>query len=192
MAKVGDLEIEAKVFETTKEMLIRYGVRGWNMDELSKECGVSKRTLYKIIGNKEDLLYKCNEDNITFEIEKRKKFLTFNTKEEYKEKLNILSSYFSNCFEEFVLLNAKEMIVEYPRIGDLIEDKKRILRSDMEGFFREGQKLGFIEQEFGPDLISGFIENIISFHIQRRQTAKSFGENIKPELDIIIAGIRKC
>ncbi len=31
MAKVGDIEIESKVFETTKEMLFKYGVRGWNI-----------------------------------------------------------------------------------------------------------------------------------------------------------------
>ncbi len=189
MAKVGDIEIEAKVFETTKEMLIKYGVRGWNMDELSKECGVSKRTLYKIIGNKEDLLYKCNEDNITYEIEKRKKFLHCKDKTDYKVKLESFSAFLSGSFDEFVLLNAKEMVIEYPRIGDLIEDKKRILRSDMENFFLEGQKLGFVKREFEPNVISEFIECVVSLNIHKGKSAKSFGEMIKPQLDIIISGI---
>ncbi len=189
MAKVGDVEIESKVFETTRVMLIKHGVRGWNMDELAKECGVSKRTLYKIIGNKEDLLYKCNEDDLFKEIAKRKEFLSYKNKEEYKDKLNSFSAYFANGFNEFVLLNVKDMILEYPRIGDMIEGKKIILSGYVKDFLSEGQKLGFIKKTYEPAFISEFIENVISFNIQKRQSAIVFGEKVKPQLDIIISGI---
>ncbi len=189
MAKVGDVEIEAKVFETAKEMLIKYGVRGWNMDELAKECGVSKRTLYKIIGNKEDLLYKCNEDDIFKEIAKRKEFLSFKSEVEYKEKLNSFSTYFANSFNEFVLLHVKDMILEFPRIGDMIEEKKIILSGFVKDFLVEGQKMGFISKTYSADFISEFIENIIGINIQKRQSAVVFAEKVKPQLDILISGI---
>ncbi len=188
MAKVGDIEIESKVFETTKEMLFKYGVRGWNMDELSKECGVSKRTLYKIIGNKEELLYKCNEDNITKDIKKRREFLSLN--DDYNKVLDSFSAFFSQSFEEYVLLNATDMIREYPRIGEMIEEKRGVMREDMESFLYEGQKLGFIKKDFSAKIISNFIEEVITINVNIRQSGKEFEEKIKPELDIIISGIR--
>ncbi len=191
MAKVGDVEIESKVFETTKELLIKHGVRGWNMDELAKECGVSKRTLYKIIGNKEDLLYKCNEDDINKEISKRKEFLSYKNESEFKEKLSLFSTYFASSFNEFVLLSAKDLLLEYPRIGDMIEEKKIILSRYIKEFLADGQKLGFINKTYNPDFVSEFIENIIDFNIQKRQSAVAFAEKVKPRIDMIIAGITR-
>ena len=105
MAKVGDIEIESRVFDTTKEMLVKHGVRGWNMDDLSKECGVSKRTLYKIIGNKEDLLYKCLESNFVKEIESRRSFLS--GAETYDSKLDNFGSFMAQSFDDFVLIKCK-------------------------------------------------------------------------------------
>ncbi len=188
MAKVGDIEIESKVFETTKEMLLKYGVRGWNMDELSKECGVSKRTLYKIIGNKEELLYKCNEDNITKDMLMRREFLS--SSDDYNKILDSFSTFFSKSFEEYVLLNAIEMIREYPRIGEMIEKMRTVMSNEVESFLSKGQNKGFIKKDFSAKIISNFIEEVISNNVNIRQSRKEFEEKLKPELDIIINGIR--
>ncbi len=187
MAKVGDIEIETRVFETTKEMLVRSGVRGWNMDELSKECGVSKRTLYKIIGNKEDLLYKVIESNFIADIERRREFL--NGPDDYGKKLDAFGGFFANNFEEFVLLNAKDISKEYPRIEDMILTRKKSLNTILNEFFLEGQKIGFVDKTIVPEFISEFIDVIITANIHLGQLASEFREKLKPELEIIIRGV---
>ncbi|MCW3786393.1 TetR/AcrR family transcriptional regulator [Plebeiibacterium sediminum] len=188
MAKVGDLELETRLFETTKEMLVKYGVRGWNMDELSKECGVSKRTLYKIIGNKEDLLYKVIEVNFLSEIEKRREYL--NGVDDYVSKLDSFGSFFANNFEDFVLLNARDITKEYPRIEDMIKTRKQNLNNILTDFFKQGQKLGLIDKSIKPSFISNFIDVIITANINSGQSSAEFREKLKPELEIIIRGIR--
>ncbi len=188
MAKVGDVEIESRVFETTKEMLVKYGVRGWNMDELSKECGVSKRTLYKIIGNKEDLLYKVIESNFIGDIQKRSDFL--NGAADYGEKLDAFGVFFANNFEDFVLLNARDIAKEYPRIEDMILTRKKSLNAILEDFFKHGQKIGILDKTIVPRFISEFVDLIITANIHLGQSAKEFREKLKPELDILIRGIR--
>jgi len=40
------------------EMILKFGLKGLNMIELANECGLAKGTLYKIIGSKEELIYK--------------------------------------------------------------------------------------------------------------------------------------
>ena len=45
-----------KILQKTVELLQKHSVHGWNMDELSEQAGLSKNTLYKIIGSKEELM----------------------------------------------------------------------------------------------------------------------------------------
>ncbi len=56
MAKSDKIEIQERVTKVAMEMLLKFGLRGVNMVELAKECGLAKATLYKIIGSKEDLI----------------------------------------------------------------------------------------------------------------------------------------
>lgn len=56
MAKSDKVEIQERVTKVAMEMLLKFGLRGVNMVELAKECGLAKATLYKIIGSKEDLI----------------------------------------------------------------------------------------------------------------------------------------
>ena len=122
MAKVGDKDIENKVFETTKELLLKYGIKGWNMDDLSERCGMSKRTLYKIIGNKEELLFKCNLDNINNNIAEVEKF--FNSDKSYEELLNDFSNTLINLFDDFIITTSDPLRKEYPRIAEMIKNRK--------------------------------------------------------------------
>ncbi len=188
MSKVGDLDIESKVFEITKEMLIHKGVKGWNMDELSDACGVSKRTLYKIIGNKEDLLLKVSKSSITNDYQRRNAFL-FSDKP-YPEILDAFSECMTEGFDEFVLLNATHIVKEYPRIGDMIEEEKGKLAVLLAQFLKKGQDEGFVQNSLDVKLVSQFIQNIVTFNIHSCKSALDFKKQIVPELSIVISGIR--
>ncbi|WP_101259400.1 TetR/AcrR family transcriptional regulator [Labilibaculum filiforme] len=56
MAKTDKIEIQERVTKVAMEMILKFGLRGLNMVDLAKECGLAKATLYKIIGSKEDLI----------------------------------------------------------------------------------------------------------------------------------------
>lgn len=56
MSKSNKEEIKEKVNKVALEMILKYGLKGLNMIELARECGLAKATLYKIIGSKEELI----------------------------------------------------------------------------------------------------------------------------------------
>lgn len=60
--KVDDLHTQERVLETSKQIMLEYGLKGVNMDKLAKESGVAKATLYKIIGSKQELISKIAID----------------------------------------------------------------------------------------------------------------------------------
>ena len=41
------------------QMFVRQGIKSVRMDDIAQELGVSKRTLYEMFGDKEELLYLC-------------------------------------------------------------------------------------------------------------------------------------
>jgi AcrR family transcriptional regulator len=52
---------EQQLFQSTLQLFMRYGVKSVSMDDIAKELGISKKTLYTYITDKEDLVYKTME-----------------------------------------------------------------------------------------------------------------------------------
>ena len=47
------------IIQKATSLFFRYGVRSVSMDDLSRELGISKKTLYQVIGNKDSLVHEC-------------------------------------------------------------------------------------------------------------------------------------
>jgi AcrR family transcriptional regulator len=60
-----DTELSRVLF-TSLELFLQFGVKSVNMDQIASSCGISKKTLYKHVKNKEDLLEKVFERAAAF------------------------------------------------------------------------------------------------------------------------------
>ncbi len=56
----------SRVLFTSIELFLQFGVKSVNMDQIASSCGISKKTLYKLVKNKEDLLEKAFEQAAAF------------------------------------------------------------------------------------------------------------------------------
>ena len=56
----------SRVLFTSIELFLQFGVKSVNMDQIASSCGMSKKTLYKHVKNKEDLLEKAFEQAVAF------------------------------------------------------------------------------------------------------------------------------
>ena len=48
---------QQKLVETAADLFLRYGVKSISMDDISRELGISKKTLYQFVENKRDLVH---------------------------------------------------------------------------------------------------------------------------------------
>ena len=48
--------IKQKIDKAAEKIIFSYGIRGWNMSEFANEAGITKRTLYKYVNSKEELV----------------------------------------------------------------------------------------------------------------------------------------
>ncbi len=69
-----NLAVHVEVFEKIDDLFQRYGIKSVSMDDISRKLGISKKTLYTYVDNKEDLVSKImsmyleNEQNVCAQI----------------------------------------------------------------------------------------------------------------------------
>ena len=64
--RTRDSNKEELVKQKTIEMIVKYGIEGFAMNRLAKECGISVATLYIYYADKEDLIKKIGIEMGTF------------------------------------------------------------------------------------------------------------------------------
>ncbi|MEZ5006687.1 MAG: TetR/AcrR family transcriptional regulator [Chitinophagales bacterium] len=133
-----------KVLDTAHKLFLSIGVRSITMDDLAKELGVSKKTIYQVISNKADLVKYCVQKEI----------------EETSSKITKITSTSTDAIEEMLLIGA--MVIEslkqfnaniimelkkfYPKVWLLVEKhhsefvlniiKNNLLKGINEGLYR--------------------------------------------------------
>ncbi|HMX39809.1 MAG TPA: TetR/AcrR family transcriptional regulator [Saprospiraceae bacterium] len=60
-------EQQEKWLKRVEEMFLRYGIKSVTMDEVARELGISKKTLYAFVESKDDLVYKVMQRHIEAE-----------------------------------------------------------------------------------------------------------------------------
>lgn len=56
---------ETKILEKCERLFMRYGIKSVTMDDVSRELGMSKKTLYQYFENKEELIHKVTQNHFT-------------------------------------------------------------------------------------------------------------------------------
>lgn len=65
----GSLDTKEKILQGAEDLFMKYGFKSVTMDDVSRELGVSKKTLYQYFEDKNDLVNQCVEQHIRLETE---------------------------------------------------------------------------------------------------------------------------
>lgn len=52
-------EREKDILEKSGQVFMRFGIKSVTMDDVASKLGISKKTLYQFVSNKDELVYKC-------------------------------------------------------------------------------------------------------------------------------------
>ncbi|MFA8435434.1 MAG: TetR/AcrR family transcriptional regulator [Marinifilaceae bacterium] len=176
MAKVGNIEVEVQIIEKTKEMILERGFKGWNMDDLAFESGVAKRTLYKIIGKKEELIARIYLDNTRRTISNVKELL--NSNKEYKEMLYEFSEEFPRYISAFALKTMVQLRREFPQIGSSIDELIGYQVETFKKLYQRGIDQGIFRSELNGALIVETINSLIRHFIQSGRSEAEFEKDL--------------
>ena len=155
------MELRERVIGVALKHFARNGVRSVTMDDIARENGMSKRTLYEMFKDKEDLLWHCMD---LFDVEKDR--VCRQVKEESVDTIEVFFWFLRMGLESLKELNPlfrSEMKKFHPRVWQ--EFDQRIRTKDLE-FNIEQLKRGIDEGLFRNDLKLDIVTRILMAQIE--------------------------
>jgi AcrR family transcriptional regulator len=146
-----DTCISSKVFEKARHLFNTIGIRNTTMDDLAKELGISKKTLYKEVENKADLVKFCVQYDLSQD----------------EQLINNISENTENAIEELVLVAAhiskelqiyhpaiiKDITKLYPECWSLIENHKdTFVKKNISDNIKKGIKQGLYRKDVDAEI----------------------------------------
>jgi AcrR family transcriptional regulator len=142
-----------KIIQGATKVFMQYGIKSVNMDDMARHLGVSKKTIYLYVKDKEELLSKsilgyCDiEDQQMREISEK----GLNAIDESLEIMKMVSSMLQNMHPSIVY----DMEKYHPELfSQLKEAREKAIYTSMYDNMKKGQKDGLYRKDFNPEIIS--------------------------------------
>ena len=154
----AQMEKESRIIQGALDLFIRMGVKSVNMDDVARHLGISKKTLYQHVSNKEDLVEKsfshhhyCMKQMIEGICKKHENAID----EVFEIDERVCSTMMHN--HPSLLVNLKRY---YPKVWGFMDDlKKKNIFKTVKKNLERGIKQGLYRTDINSDIIAKFMLN---------------------------------
>lgn len=183
----GRLETRKKITLAAREAFLRLGINDVTMDDIARSLTMSKRTLYQIFSNKEDLLLACLKEKC--EMDDCRFVEMYKTSEHV---LDFLLKLFADHLKELGEIKAGFFadLIKYPKLIAFLNEHKRNEQKEAVAFLEKGVEQGF----FRPDINFHIFYAQLSHTMDNAFTNEELFDYTRRELflNIIIPYFRGC
>ena len=172
-------QLRDRIVDMAMQSFAAQGIRAVKMDDIAQQLGISKRTLYELYENKEDLLYEgvrkraaLKEEKLAGVVQKSRSVMDI-LLYDYHAKVEE----FRSMVPEFYLDMAK-----YPKVRALLEESRQKVHKRMLQFLRRGVQEGIFRSDVDYDLLSGLFDAIghyiMSNQLYRQYSIEQLFQNL--------------
>ncbi len=154
----------AKIVEDSKRLFWKYGFKSLSMDDIARELGVSKKTLYQFVTNKTDLIKK------TFECEEHM-MQTWIAEVSASglnaiDELLAISQRLNRDLDKFKPEITYSLQKYYPDLyNQLLEKKKKMVYNNIMGNIEKGIEQGLYRDNLDVELVAAlYVQKMTSLH----------------------------
>lgn len=154
-----------KIITTAMEAFAQKGIRHVKMDDVAKELGISKRTLYEIFDKKEDLLY----EGVKFYLGDRRTQMEVKA-QECKNVMEIILRAYKLKVEEFRQTNPcfYTDLVKYPKVARYLAQQNQQMLTNMTKFIERGIEEGYFRKEVNPELVARLFDALGKYVMEQQ------------------------
>ena len=154
-----------KIITTSMEAFARNGIRHVKMDDVAKDLGISKRTLYEIFDKKEDLLY----EGVKYYLGERRTQMELKA-QQCKNVMEIILQAYKLKVEEFRQTNPcfYTDLVKYPKVARYLAQQNQQMLTNMTKFIERGIEEGFFRKEVNPELVARLFDALGKYVMEQR------------------------
>lgn len=155
-----------RILEITTALFMRYGIRRVSMDDVAKEAGVSKKTLYSYFNDKKELVFETL--NRHFNSEQKHCSATFEQIEHPVAQILELSQYVLQQLKSTNPVMVQDLKKFFPRSWELFRKyRQEYVMGFMIANLSKGQSLNLYRKNFHPEIIARVYVNNISLAIEQ-------------------------
>lgn len=181
------IALKDRILETAMIMFAEQGIRAVKMDDIANALQISKRTLYELYDNKEELLF----EGIKKTVKQRSEELSVMAGS-MDNVMDIIIEVFKRKVNEYKSTNPQFYtdIIKYPKVLEYFIQDKEKTRSQIIEFMKRGVSEGFFRTNVNYELFGKILETHNSFIMSDRLYLKySMPELLYNMIFVIIRGV---
>ncbi len=147
------MEVKSRILEKAMFLFLRYGIESITMDDIARELGISKKTLYQYVENKADLIEKIIGEYI--ENEKTAIAACHTNAKDAIEELLLIAKYVTMILREMSPSIAYDLKKYYRQSRDAMEKFNHahiynVIRQNIE----DGKAQGIYREDVNADIVA--------------------------------------
>ncbi|MCX5996404.1 MAG: TetR/AcrR family transcriptional regulator [Chloroflexi bacterium] len=186
-SKTNNKNIRDNIFKITEALLLKHGIKGWNMDSVALEAGVSKNTLYEIISSKEQLI----EDVVINRLRNNVETIAgiFRDESDFVKACEIATRHLAHTTYVYDLLILPQVFREYPSVKVKFDSISGKLSTSIHNYLNQAKKDGVVRKDVDNDIAISCITAIINHFLSGNIKGRKFEEQLYQAFSYIITGI---
>ena len=144
-------QLRQRIIEAATREFEAKGIKSVKMDDIACLLSVSKRTVYEIFGNKEDLLLEC----VKHDMDRTDAEMNAFAHEPGHNVIDIMLHFYEVKMSRMSRINPAYFIEldKYPQVLRHFEERRKMRTVNSASFFSEGIKQGYFRPEVNYELI---------------------------------------
>lgn len=144
-------QLRQRIIEAATREFEAKGIKSVKMDDIACLLSVSKRTVYEIFGNKEDLLLEC----VKHDMDRTDAEMNAFAHEPGHNVIDIMLHFYEVKMSRMSRINPAYFIEldKYPQVLRHFEERRKMRTINSASFFSEGIKQGYFRPEVNYELI---------------------------------------
>lgn len=180
-------DLKEKILEAATPMFYQHGIRKVKMDDIAKRLRISKRTVYEIYADKEDLLLEVLQHSDEANRQKMKRLDVPGT-----NVIDIIILFFKQKAEEISRINPVffEDMQRYPKLLEFFRKRRKRQGAKTQDFIRRGIDEGYFLTDINFDLVVMVADASVQFIMSNYLYKKyNFKELLRTFMLFYIGGI---
>lgn len=183
------MQNEKHIIESAQKQFFRYGIKSLGMDEIANQLGISKKTLYEIVGNKENLIELVTEDFIAEQkavVEK----INLHSKGQVQE-LMALMEYVLDLSKKVSDSMTYDLKKYYPKNWQrFVGFYNGFLFNKVKTNIERGTKAGVYHDSINPDFIAGLFLGTLRMQLRKETFTPALSSDlVNPYLELLLTGM---
>ena len=163
--------LKEQIVTTAMSQFVKFGIKAVRMDDIASMLGISKRTLYEIYENKEELLL----EGIKFDRECRFKELQEFVGQKERNEIEVMVKFVKMQMEDLNVINPLFFVEirRYKRVVNYLQEYNEEQRKNTMQFLRKGVEHGYFMEGINYDIVHEMGNAVIN-HVMETKLYERF------------------